>query len=148
MSISRVPDLNLYKALAKPSTSFFKFIKTCLSPPKMPKESIQVAHFFPHPVRCFTLDIPHQFLLFGISYNYVHVGAIQLALTSLDRRVHPVATRMALLDSRYKNYQHGCLRMVEITLNSGAVVLTLFPTVTTSMRVKLIHRFPVQIQIT
>ncbi|KAH1074955.1 hypothetical protein J1N35_027283 [Gossypium stocksii] len=116
----------------------------------MPKESIQVAQFFPHPVskRCFTLDIPHQFPLFGFSYNYVRVGAIQLVSTFLNRRGLPVTTRMALLDSRYKNYQYGCLGMVETTLNSGAVVLTLFPNITMFMREKLVHRLPIQIHIT
>ncbi|KAL4348169.1 hypothetical protein GQ457_17G020410 [Hibiscus cannabinus] len=65
-----------------------------------------------------------------------HVGAIRLALTFHNKKGLPVATRIALLDSRYNNYQHACLGMVETTLNSGTAVFTVFPNFTLSLKDK------------
>jgi len=38
-----------------------------------------------------------------------------------------VATRLALLDTRYLEHQHACIGSLETTLNCGTVVVTFFP---------------------
>ncbi|KAK8479909.1 hypothetical protein V6N13_073382 [Hibiscus sabdariffa] len=132
----RLPDINIYK----PSTSFFKSLKCLLNPLKKHKELVRLTRFYQHPIpsgaqpRFITLNIPADFA--SQAYAHVHVGAIRLALTFHNKKGLPVATRIALLDSRYKNYQHACLGMVETTLNSGTAVFTVFPNFTLSLKEK------------
>ncbi|KAK8598972.1 hypothetical protein V6N13_076914 [Hibiscus sabdariffa] len=131
-------DINLYE----PSTSSFKSLKYLLNStlPRKPKELVQLTPFYQHPIpsgaqpRFITLKIPADFA--SQAYAHVHVGAIRLALTFHNKKGLPVATRIALLDSRYKNYQHSCLGMVETTLNSGTAVFTVFPNFTLSLKDK------------
>lgn len=42
----------------------------------------------------------------------------------------PAVARIALLDSKYLKYQDACITTIEATLNSGLVMVTLFPSFT------------------
>ncbi|KAI4304540.1 hypothetical protein MLD38_040035 [Melastoma candidum] len=55
---------------------------------------------------------------------------------------------MALLDSRYVEYQHACIGTIETTLNAGTVFVTLYPNFYMSLQdPKLLSALQVQIQI-
>ncbi|OMO70106.1 hypothetical protein CCACVL1_19103 [Corchorus capsularis] len=154
---SNLPTINPYEIFTKPSTSLFKSVKNLLnSSPHKPKEHIQVTRFQKQPIpsgelaRIFTLQLPHQSLQKFITqgYSYIHVGAIRLGLTFHVRKGVPLATRIALHDSRHKEYQHSCLGMVETTLNSGTIVATFYPNYTMFLQDKtMATAFQVQLQI-
>ncbi|KAG8482389.1 hypothetical protein CXB51_027288 [Gossypium anomalum] len=60
----------------------------------------------------------------------------------------PVVARIALLDSRYLQYQDACIATVEATLNTGLVMVTLFPNFTMALAdPNLLSALQVQIQI-
>ncbi|KAG7557141.1 histone H3/CENP-A [Arabidopsis suecica] len=52
-------------------------------------------------------------------YTHLHYGAIRLALTLHGRKGLPVVARVALLDTRYREYQHACIATIQTTLNAG-----------------------------
>ncbi|CAL9217700.1 unnamed protein product, partial [Arabidopsis halleri] len=58
----------------------------------------------------------HQWRAHG--YTHLHYGAIRLALTFHGRKGLPVVARVALLDIRYREYQHACIETIQTTLNA------------------------------
>ncbi|KAI8556210.1 hypothetical protein RHMOL_Rhmol05G0234600 [Rhododendron molle] len=54
-------------------------------------------------------------------------GAIRLAVTFHGRKSLPVTTRLALVDTRFMQYQHACIATVQTTLNAGTVIFTFYP---------------------
>ncbi|KAL6003407.1 hypothetical protein ACLOJK_023630 [Asimina triloba] len=69
-------------------------------------------------------QIPKEFPASWIKegYSHLHFGAVRLALTFHGRKGLPVAAKIALLDSRFINYQHACVGMMQTTLNAGTSV--------------------------
>ncbi|CAA0270340.1 unnamed protein product [Arabidopsis thaliana] len=67
----------------------------------------------------------HQWRVHG--YTHLYYGAIRLALTLHGRKGLRVVARVALLDTRYKEYQHACIATIQTTLNAGTIFFTLFP---------------------
>ena len=56
--------------------------------------------------------------------------------------------RIALLDTRFKKYQHVCIAIVETTLNAGIVFITLFLNFNMSLSdPHLLDALKVQVQI-
>ncbi|KAH9792616.1 hypothetical protein KPL71_004194 [Citrus sinensis] len=52
---------------------------------------------------------------------------VRLILTLHDRKGLPVIARIALLDTRFKQYQHAVIGTVLTTLHAGSVLLTFYP---------------------
>ena len=50
-----------------------------------------------------------------------------MGLTYHGRQGLPVFSKIALLDSRYKKYQHAVIGTVETSINTGFVFFTFFP---------------------
>ncbi|KAK5770991.1 hypothetical protein PVK06_047158 [Gossypium arboreum] len=81
-------------------------------------------------------------------YTHIHFGAIHLALNYHGTVGKPVVARIALLDSRYLEYQNACIATIEATLNSGLVMVTLFPNFTMALAdPNLTKALKVQVQI-
>ncbi|KAH1129088.1 hypothetical protein J1N35_000466 [Gossypium stocksii] len=80
-------------------------------------------------------------------YFHIHFGVIRLALNCLGAEGKLVVARIALLDSRYLEYQHACIATIEATLNSD-LVITLFSNFTMALAdPNLFIALKVQIQI-
>ncbi|KAH9734791.1 hypothetical protein KPL71_017507 [Citrus sinensis] len=60
-------------------------------------------------------------------YTHLHLGGIRLILTLHGRKGLPVTARIALLDTRFKQYQHAVIGTVLTTLHAGSVLLTFYP---------------------
>ncbi|KAH1130234.1 hypothetical protein J1N35_001612 [Gossypium stocksii] len=56
-------------------------------------------------------------------YSHIHSGTIPLTLNYHGAQGKPVVARVALLDSRYLEYQHAYIATIEVTLNSGLVMI-------------------------
>lgn len=52
---------------------------------------------------------------------------MRLSLTFHGRKGIPVVSRIALLDTRFLEYQHACICTIQTTLNAGTIFITLFP---------------------
>ncbi|KAG8492315.1 hypothetical protein CXB51_009806 [Gossypium anomalum] len=79
---------------------------------------------------------------------YTHPFWSCLALNYHGTAGKPVVARIALLDSRYLEYQNACIVTVEATLNSGLVMVTLFPNFTMALAdPNLTSALKVQVQI-
>ncbi|KAK9032335.1 hypothetical protein V6N11_056606 [Hibiscus sabdariffa] len=97
-----------------------------------------------------TLEIPSKFPKGWIDagYSHIHFGAVRLALNYHGSDGKVVVARIALLDTRYLTYQDACIGTVEATMNSGLVMLTLFPNFTMALKdPNLMDAFKVQIHI-
>ena len=133
-------------------------IKTLIKQPsRVAKEYVQASSFDQHKIpatsreQFVTLEIPSEFLGQWISqgYTHIHFGAIRLALSYHGRKGLPVAARLALLDTRYLEYQHACIGSLETTLNCGTVVVTFYPNFNMALDDPQLHHFlKVQLQIT
>ncbi|KAH9671294.1 hypothetical protein KPL70_017317 [Citrus sinensis] len=60
-------------------------------------------------------------------YTHLHLGGVRLILTLHGRKGLPVTARIALLDTRFKQYQHAVIGTVLTTLHAGSVLLTFYP---------------------
>ena len=60
-------------------------------------------------------------------YTHLHLSGVRLILTLHDRKGLPVIARIALLDTRFKQYQHDVIGTVLTTLHAGSVLLTFYP---------------------
>ncbi|KAH9680032.1 hypothetical protein KPL71_026386 [Citrus sinensis] len=60
-------------------------------------------------------------------YTHLHLGGVRLILTLHGRKGLPVTARIALLDTRFKEYQHTVIGSVLTTLHTGSVLLTFYP---------------------
>ncbi|KAG8502654.1 hypothetical protein CXB51_001139 [Gossypium anomalum] len=97
-----------------------------------------------------TLEIPPEFPRDWkqAGYSHIHFGAVRLALNYHGTAGKPVVDRIALLDSRYLEYQNVCIATVEATLNTGLVMVTLFLNFTMALAdPNLLSTLQVQIQI-
>ncbi|KAL8242059.1 hypothetical protein R6Q59_012361 [Mikania micrantha] len=57
----------------------------------------------------------------------IHFGAIRLALTFHGRKGLPAFSRIALVDTRFVEYQHVCIGTIQTTLNAGTIFITFYP---------------------
>ncbi|KAG8472569.1 hypothetical protein CXB51_034506 [Gossypium anomalum] len=152
-----LPLVNPYSAYQKPSFSPISTIKTLIQKSsKRPKEYIQASRFDSYPISAssteqfVTLEIPPEFPRDWrqAGYSHIHFGAVRLALNYHGTAGKPVVARIALLDSRYLQYQDACIATVEATLNTGLVMVTLFPNFTMALAdPNLLSALQVQIQI-
>ncbi|KAI4369882.1 hypothetical protein MLD38_018278 [Melastoma candidum] len=152
-----LPLLNPYSAFGRPSSNPIKKIRTFIQQPASKVlEYIQASKFSQHPIwashkeQFVSLQLPTEFPGQWIEkgYTHLHFGAIRLALTYHGRKGLPVTARMALLDTRYMEYQHACIGTIETTLNAGTVFVTLYPNFCMSLQdPKIISALQVQVQI-
>ncbi|KAJ6854520.1 hypothetical protein NC651_039445 [Populus alba x Populus x berolinensis] len=71
------------------------------------------------------------------------------ALSYHGRKGLPIASRLALLDTRYLEYQHACIGSLETTLNCGTVVVMFYPNFNMALDDPQLHNFlKVQLHIT
>jgi hypothetical protein len=142
--------VNPYHAFAKKSPSVIRNIKTLIKQPsRVAKEYVQASSFDQHKIPAIsreqfvTLAIPSEFPGQWISqgYTHIHFGAIRLALSYHGRKGLPVAARLALLDTRYLEYQHACIGSLETTLNCGTVVVTFYPNFNMALDDPQLHHF-------
>ncbi|KAK8327455.1 hypothetical protein V6Z12_A11G183700 [Gossypium hirsutum] len=97
-----------------------------------------------------TFEIPTEFPTEWkrVGYTHIHFGAIRLTLNYHGTAGKPVVARIALLDSRYLEYQNACIVTIEATLNSSLVMVTLFPNFTMALAdPNLTKALKVQVQI-
>ncbi|KAH9668368.1 hypothetical protein KPL70_021387 [Citrus sinensis] len=60
-------------------------------------------------------------------YTHLHLGGVRLILTLHGRKGLPITARIALLDTRFKQYQHAVIGTVLTTLHASSVLLTFYP---------------------
>lgn len=82
----------------------------------------EIEHFLP-------IGLPREYLQQWISqsYTHIHLGAVKIALTFHGRKGLPVASHLALLDTRFTKYQHAVIGTIQTTLNVDIVFITLYP---------------------
>ena len=81
-------------------------------------------------------------------YLHLHNGEIRLALTLHGRKGLPVVTRVALLDTRFREYQNACIATLQATLNVGTMCVTLFPNLKVALKDPQIYQnMKIQLQI-
>ena len=76
-----------------------------------------------------TLEIPSELISAWKREGYTHLylGGVRLILTLHGRKGLPVTARIALLDTRFKQYQHAIIGTVLTTLHAGSALLTFYP---------------------
>ncbi|KAH9668335.1 hypothetical protein KPL70_021376 [Citrus sinensis] len=123
---------NLYKQ----KTSFTRSIRTLISTKRpLPKEYIQSSRLDQCALQAsqseqyVTLEIPPDLVANWKreGYTHLHLGGVRLILTLHGRKGLPITTRIALLDTRFKQYQHAVIGTVLTTLHAGSVLLTFYP---------------------
>ncbi|CDP20491.1 unnamed protein product [Coffea canephora] len=152
-----IPTINPYSAYGKQSFSPTRVIKSLIrAHPKGVKEYIQASKVDQHPIpatrkeQFITLHIPNDFPMQWKQqgYSHIHFGAIRISLSFHGRKGLPIVARIALLDTRFKQYQHACIATTETTLNAGTVFVTLFPNFNMSLAdPHLLEALKVQVQI-
>ncbi|KAK2658519.1 hypothetical protein Ddye_005052 [Dipteronia dyeriana] len=60
-------------------------------------------------------------------YSHLHIGAIRIILTLHGRKGLPVTTRIALINTIYKQYEHVIIGTCLSTLHAGSISLTYYP---------------------
>ncbi|KAH9671278.1 hypothetical protein KPL70_017307 [Citrus sinensis] len=123
---------NLYKQ----KTSFTRSIRTLISTKRpLPKEYIQSSRLDQCALQAsqseqyVTMEIPSDLVANWKreGYTHLHLGGVRLILTLHGRKGLPVTARIALLDTRFKEYQHTVVGTVLTTLHAGSVLLTFYP---------------------
>ena len=68
-----------------------------------------------------TLEIPSELISTWKreGYTHLHLGGVRLILTLHGRKGLPATARIALLDTRFKQYQHAIIGTVLTTLHAG-----------------------------
>ncbi|XLU77161.1 hypothetical protein S245_000582, partial [Arachis hypogaea] len=124
------------------------------SPP--PKEVIQSSHLQQCGLKAttaeqyITLEIAPELIQSYLNqgYTHLHLGAVRLILTLHGRRSLPVIAKVALLDTTFKEYQHGLIGALVTTLSNGSVILTIAPNFTMRLSDPTIcQRLKIQIQL-
>ncbi|KAK4383739.1 polyprotein [Sesamum angolense] len=98
-----------------------------------------------------TLSIPPDYISGwkAEGYTHLHLGAVKLVLSYRGRKGLPVTARIALLDTRFLEYEHAVIGTVLTTLNAGSIVVTFFPKFVVSLSDSHVaSAFKVQVQIT
>ena len=81
-------------------------------------------------------------------YTHLHLGGVRLILTLHGRKGLLVTARIALLDTRFKQYQHAIIGTVLTTLHAGSALLTFYPNFNLSLLdSNLVTTLKVQIQL-
>ncbi|KAH9668408.1 hypothetical protein KPL70_021407 [Citrus sinensis] len=115
---------NLYKQ----KTSFTRSIRTLISTKRpLPKEYIQSSRLDQCALQAsqseqyVTMEIPSDLVANWKreGYTHLHLGGVRLILTLHGRKGLPVTARIALLDTRFKEYQHAVVGTVLTTLHAG-----------------------------
>lgn len=60
-------------------------------------------------------------------YTHIHIGATKITRTFHGRHGQEVTGNLAILDTRYLTYNQAVIGTAQITMNAGAVFLTLYP---------------------
>ncbi|GJX60433.1 putative reverse transcriptase domain, viral movement protein [Tanacetum coccineum] len=135
--VSEMPLVNPYQIFTKPTNSITKRVKQFIgsAPNKQIKEFVQTSKFDSHQLPASQVehlvslslpsDLPRHCLAQG--YTHIHFGAIRLALTFHGRKGLPAYSRIALLDTRFVEYQHACIGTIQTTLNAGTIFVTFYP---------------------
>ncbi|KAH9680173.1 hypothetical protein KPL71_026451 [Citrus sinensis] len=123
---------NLYKQ----KTSFTRSICTLISTKRpLPKEYIQSSRLDQCALQAsqseqyVTLEIPPDLVANWKreGYTHLHLGGVRLILTFHGRKGLPVTARIALPDTKFKQYQYAVIGTVLTTLHAGSVLLTFYP---------------------
>ncbi|KAH9769466.1 hypothetical protein KPL71_012011 [Citrus sinensis] len=142
ISESSYPLLSPYQLYKRPS-SFTRSIRTLISTPRPhPKEYIQSSHLDQCSLQAtpaeqyVTLEIPSELISSWKreGYTHLHLGGIRLILTLHGRKGLPVTARLAMLDTRFKQYQDVVIDTVLTTLHAGSVLLTFYPNFNLSLQ--------------
>ncbi|KAH9752104.1 hypothetical protein KPL71_014563 [Citrus sinensis] len=132
---SQFPIMSPYN-LYKQKTSFTRSIRTLISTKRpIPKEYIQSSRLDQCALQAsqseqyVTMEIPSDLVANWKreGYTHLHLGGVRLILTLHGRKGLPVTARIALLDTRFKEYQHAVIGTVLTTLHAGSVLLTFYP---------------------
>ncbi|KAH9649352.1 hypothetical protein KPL70_025947 [Citrus sinensis] len=135
ISESQFPIMSPYN-LYKQKTSFTRSIRTLISTKRpLPKEYIQSSRLDQCALQAsqseqyVTMEIPSDLVANWKreGYTHLHLGGVRLILTLHGRKGLPVTARIALLDTRFKEYQHAVIGTVLTTLHAGSVLLTFYP---------------------
>ncbi|KAH9792641.1 hypothetical protein KPL71_004209 [Citrus sinensis] len=142
ISESSYPLLSPYQLYKRPS-SFTRSIRTLISTRRPhPKEYIQSScldqcSLQATPVEQYvTLEIPSELISNWKreGFTHLHLGGIRLILTLHGRKGLPVTARIAMLDTRFKQYQDAVIGTVLTTLHAGSVLLTFYPNFNLSLQ--------------
>ena len=132
---SSLPLISPYHLYKKPS-SFTKTIKTLISTKRpSPKEYIQSSRLDQCALKAtaaeqyVALEIPLELITTWKREGYIHLhlGGVRLILTLHGRKGLPLTARIALLDTRFKQYQHAIIGTVLTTLYAESALLTFYP---------------------
>ncbi|KAK2656197.1 hypothetical protein Ddye_009249 [Dipteronia dyeriana] len=81
-------------------------------------------------------------------YSHLHIRAIRIILTLNGRKRLPVTTKIALLNTIYKQYEHAIIRTCLSTLHAGSISLTYYPNFNIPFRDQNLHNcLKIQLQI-
>ena len=112
----------------------YNLIRTLISTKRpLPKEYIQSSRLDQCALQAsqseqyVTLEIPSDLVANWKREGYTHLGGVRLILTLHGRKGLPVTARIALLDTKFKQYQHAIVGTVLTTLHVGSVLLTFYP---------------------
>ncbi|KAH9780742.1 hypothetical protein KPL71_008199 [Citrus sinensis] len=145
ISESSYPLLSPYHLYKRPS-SFTRSIRTLISTRRPhPKEYIQSSRLDQCSLQAtpaeqyVTLEIPSELISNWKreGYTHLHLGGIRLILTLRGRKGLPVTARLAMLDTRFKQYQDAIIGTVLTTLHAGSVLLTFYPNLPTTLKVQI-----------
>ncbi|KAH9649415.1 hypothetical protein KPL70_025981 [Citrus sinensis] len=132
---SSLPLVNPYQLYQRPSR-FTRSIRSLISTSRStPKEYIQSSSLDQCSLQSTSAE---QYVTLEISpelishwkqqrYTHFHLGGVRLILTLHGRKGLPVTARIALLDTRFKQYEQATIGTVLTTLHAGSVVLTVYP---------------------
>ncbi|KAH9649381.1 hypothetical protein KPL70_025959 [Citrus sinensis] len=156
ISESSYPLISPYQLYKRPS-SFTRSIRILISTRRpQPKEYIQSSRLDQCALQAtsaeqyVTLEIPSELLSNWKreGYTHLHLGGIRLILTLHGRKGLPVTARLAMLDTRFKQYQDAVIGTVLTTLHAGSILLTFYPNFNLSLQdPNLPTTLKVQIQI-
>ncbi|KAH9671306.1 hypothetical protein KPL70_017324 [Citrus sinensis] len=142
ISESSYPLISPYQLYKRPS-SFTRSIRTLISTRRPhPKEYIQSSCLDQCALQAtsaeqyVTLELPSELLSNWKreGYTHLHLGGIRLILTLHGRKGLPVTARLAMLDTRFKQYQDAVIGTVLTTLHAGSVLLTFYPNFNLSLQ--------------
>ncbi|KAH9716937.1 hypothetical protein KPL71_021642 [Citrus sinensis] len=132
---SSLPLVNPYQLYQRPSR-FTRSIRSLISTSRStPKEYIQSSSLDQCSLQStsakqyVTLEISLELISHWKQqrYTHFHLGGVRLILTLHGRKGLPVTARIALLDTRFKQYEQAIIGTVLTTLHAGSVVLTVYP---------------------
>ncbi|KAH9671248.1 hypothetical protein KPL70_017289 [Citrus sinensis] len=132
---SQFPIMSPYN-LYKQKTSFTRSIRTLISTKRpLLKEYIQSSRLDQCALKAsqseqyVTIEIPSDLVANWKreGYTHLHLGGVQLILTLHGRKGLLVTARIALLDTRFKEYQHAVVGTVLTTLHAGSLLLIFYP---------------------